>query len=120
MTDIRENFFAYCQKHYDNPHCKTIEEFNEDLQRFIYIKKLMNRDECNPRLVLNHIIVLYNVFERHACTVMLFYKLEKEYWVRLKTYLVYLNLMEETIPELGIVSSDIGLDQKIIEDLRQL
>lgn len=120
MLNIRDNFFAYAQKYYDNPQCKTIEEFNEDMQRFIYIKKLMNRRDCNPRLILNHIVVLFNVFDRYACAVMLFHKLEEEYWVQIKTYLTYLDLMPEQIPELGIVSSDISLDKRIVENLRQL
>lgn len=120
MTDIRDNYFQYSLRHYDNPVCRTIEEFNEDLQRVISIKKLLNRNECAVRLVLNHIITMTNMFDRYASVVMLFYKIEDVHWSKLKTFLVYLNLMPDSIVELGIKSSDIPLDQKIISELRSI
>lgn len=118
--NILDNYFQYGMKHYDNPSCKTLEEFNEDLQRVISIKKLLNKEECNVRLVLNHIVTMTNVFDRYASAVMLFHKIDSRNWSKLKTYLVYLNLMPDSIAELGIRSSDIPLDQQIVDDLRQL
>ena len=71
------------------------------------------------RLILNHIIVLYNVFGQNA-TRMLFYKVDKEYWDVLVTFLLYLGYMPETLPEYNIILSDIKLDEKIIAVLRKL
>ena len=74
----------------------------------------------SERLVLNHLVVLYNVFG-DAATSMLFYKLEKEFWSDLKTYLVYLQRMPlETVVSPGIIETDIPLNYEIIEVLRKL
>ena len=81
-------------KHYENPHCVTREDFDEDLKRFKYLKRLLKRylrgGQFRTHLVINHLIILYNVFG-DATTPLLFYKLEKEYWSILKTILIYLN-----------------------------
>jgi hypothetical protein len=104
-------------KHYDNPQCHTLEEFEEDLKRFLYLRKLLNRykrdSDLKERLILNHIIVLYNVFG-DALTDMLFFKIEKEYWSALVTFLVYLN----RIPEDRYI--DIPLDLNIVSILRKI
>lgn len=117
------NFLIFAMNHYDNPQCHSLEEFDEDLKKFLYLKKLITRykkdGDLKERLILNHIIVLYNVFGVNA-TRMLFYKIEKDYWSVLVTFLLYLGYMPETIPEYNIILSDIKLDEKIIAVLRKL
>ena len=117
------NFLLYAMHHYDNPQCHSLEEFDDDLKKFLYLKKLITRykkdGELRERLILNHIIVLYNVFGVNA-TRMLFYKIEKDYWSVLVTFLIYLGYMPETLPEYGIILSDIKLDETIISSLRKL
>lgn len=92
-----ENFLLYAIKHYDNPACKGMTEFQDDLKRFRYIKRLFRKYTAGgglkERLILNHLVVLYNLFGIEATTQMLFYKIEKRYWSQLKTFLVFLNLM---------------------------
>lgn len=117
------NFLIYAMHHYDNPQCHSIQEFEEDLKKFLYLKKLLSRykkdDELRERLILNHIIVLYNVFG-DAATNMLFYKIDKGCWDTLVTFLVYLERMPEDIPNYGIKLSDIKLDEKVISTLRKI
>jgi hypothetical protein len=109
--------------HYDNPQCHSIEEFEEDLKKFLYLKKLFSRyrkdGDLRERLILNHIIVLYNVFG-DAATDMLFYKIDEDCWSSLVTFLVYLERMPETIPKHSIKLSDIILDETIISVLRKI
>jgi hypothetical protein len=116
-----ENFLLHAMHHYDNPQCTSLIEFEEDLKRFLYLKKLFFRYKTNgelrERLILNHIIVLYNVFGDNT-TYMLFTKIDKDCWDSLTTFLVYLQRMPETIPELGIKLYNIPLDETIIEVLR--
>ena len=107
MVLNNDNFISYAMKHYDNPSCRTLDEFNEDLNRFKYLKKILNRylandDTVNFRLIVNHIAILFNVFEYNACTSMLFFKTETEHWGVLKPILEYLNYLPEFIPDLGI------------------
>lgn len=117
------NFLLYAMHHYDNPQCHSIEEFDEDLKKFLYLKKLFSRyrkdGDLRERLILNHIIVLYNVFGE-ATTDMLFYKIDKECWNSLVTFLVYLERMPETLPKYSIKLSDIALDETIISVLRKI
>jgi hypothetical protein len=117
------NFLLYAMHHYDNPQCHSIEEFEEDLKKFLYLKKLFSRykkdDDLRERLILNHIIVLYNVFG-DAATDMLFYKIDEECWNSLVTFLVYLDRMPEALPKYSIKLSDIVLDEKIISVLRKI
>jgi len=93
-----DNFLLFAMHHYDNPQCHSMAEFEEDLRKFLYLKKLIGRYKSNgelrERLILNHIIVLYNIFG-NAATRMLFYKLDKDYWDVLVTFLLYLNRMPE-------------------------
>lgn len=92
-----ENFTIFAIKHYDNPACKGMSEFNDDIKRFRYLKRLFRKYKAGKglkeRLILNHIIVIYNLFGAEASTRMLFYKIEKKYWAQLKTFLVFLNVM---------------------------
>ena len=117
------NFLVYAMRHYDNPQCHSVAEFEDDLKKFIYLKKLIyrykNAGELRERLILNHIIVLYNIFGE-ATTKMLFYKIEEDLWPQLITFLVYLNRMPETISEYGINLTDIKLDETIIAVLRKI
>lgn len=117
------NFLLFAMNHYDNPQCHSLEEFDEDLKKFLYLKKLISRykkdNDLKERLILNHIIVLYNVFGIDA-TRMLFYKIDKEYWDVLVTFLIYLGRMPEEISEYNIILSDIKLDEKVIAVLRKL
>ena len=117
------NFLVYAMHHYDNPQCHSLQEFEEDIKKFLYLKKLLSRyknyDELRERLILNHIIVLYNIFGESA-TKMLFYKIDKSCWDVLVTFLVYLDRMPEELPEYGIILSDIVLDETIISTLRKI
>ena len=115
---IEENFILFASKHYNNPQCTSLEEFYEDLFRFKHLKKLLKRylinDDLRERLILNHLIVIYNIFGIKAANRMIFFKFEKRYWPALKTFLIFLNYLEES--ELV----DVQLDTKIIGVLRDL
>lgn len=117
------NFLLQAMHHYDNPQCHSIQEFEEDIKKFLYLKKLLSRyknnGELRERLILNHIIVLYNIFGDTA-TNMLFYKIDESCWDTLVTFLVYLDRMPESIPEYGIHLSDIALDENVIATLRKI
>lgn len=120
------NFLLFAAKYYDNIHCFEIEEFNEDLNRFKYVKRLFNRyeetGELKERLLLNHIIIIYNVFGVEAATRMLFLKLEGQYQL-LKPFLILLNYMPEKVPGINgkdIIGSEIGLDQNVVNKLRKI
>lgn len=117
------NFLIIAMKSYDNPHCSSVAEFEEDLKRFSYLKKLFGRyksaGELKERLIINHIIILYNVFGV-VTTDMLFFKIDQQFWDILATFLLYLQRMPEEIPEFKIKLSQLTLDQKIIEVLRQI
>lgn len=117
------NFLLYAMHHYDNPQCHSLAEFEEDMKRFLYLKKLLSRyknnGELRERLILNHIIVLYNIFGDDT-TRMLFYKIEQSNWDALITFLVYLNRMPEILPEFAVILSDVILDETIITALRKI
>ena len=118
-----ENYLMFALLHYDNPHCIDIKEYFEDVRKLKYIKRLFNRYKedgvMKERLILNHLISFYNVFENEAATRLLFYRVGTEYYSLLKTFLVFLNKMPDKINE-NLFSSDIYLDEKIIEILRDL
>lgn len=123
MTD--DNFLPYALHYYDNPQCHGLAELEEDLNRFKYLKRLFSRykagGELRERLILNHLIVLYNVFGTEPATKMLFFKTDKEYWSALKTFLVFLNYMPtEVIADRRIMESDIPLDEDIVKVLRKV
>ena len=110
------NYMMFALLHYDNPHCKDITEFFEDIKRLHYIRRLFKRYNedgiLKERLVINHLVTFYNVFENKAATRILFYKVEEQYHPVLKTFLVFLN----RIPIEKYV--EIGLDESIIAKLR--
>lgn len=122
------NFLLYAAKNYDNPQCYDTVEFYDDLKRFKYIKRLLNRyveeDDLKERLILNHIIVLYNVFGPEATTKMLFLKCRGLEHL-LKPFLVFLNLLPEKVENIGIENKtintkDIEMDNRILNELRKI
>lgn len=125
MVELNDNnFLIYAIKHYYNPGAMGMSELEDDLKRFKYVKRLLNRyqstGEVSERLILNHLVVLYNLFGE-ATTEMLFFKLDKQYWSDLKTYLVFLHRMPlETVVTKGIKETDIPLNQELIKILREL
>ena len=112
-----DNFLIYAMNHYDNPQCHSIEEFEEDLKKFLYLKKLFSRyknnGELRERLILNHIIVLYNIFG-DAATDMLMLKLKEEYESELGTFLIYLNRLPDDM------ISSVRVDMQIADALRKI
>jgi hypothetical protein len=122
------NFLLYAAKHYENPQCYDTLEFYDDLKRFKYLKRLFNNfietGELKERLILNHIIILYNIFGLMPATRMLFFKLYdyKEY---LKPFLELLNYMPECVYNIGlqninIKSNDVISNHIIEEKLRKI
>lgn len=93
-----KNLFLYAAKHYKNPKFADIEEFYEDLKRFKYIKRLLNRyletDELPERLILNHLIVVFNMFGIEAALNILELKLEKRHWPVIKAFLIFLKYIK--------------------------
>ena len=128
FDDLNEkNFLLYAMQHYDNPQCVEVEEFNDDLRKIKYIKRLFNQyflgGELKERLLLNHIIVFFNVFQTKAATRILFFKLDEKFWPVLKTFLFYLKFMPEdkieSINGKEIIVTDILMDQGVIDSLRK-
>ena len=126
VFDLTEdNFLVYAMKNYDNPSCMGMDEFLDDLKKFKYIKRLLKKPAGNKdlreRLILNHIIVLGNLFGIEATTKMLFFKIENKFWPELKTFLVFLNYMPlKVIVTKGveIYSDVIQINEPILEKLR--
>lgn len=122
-----ENFLFYAAKNYDNPGLTSDKEFIEDIRRLKYIKKLITRyvesGELKERLILNHLIVLNNVFRPEFLSRILLLKME-EYFKYLKPFLIYLNLCPDKIYNVKYERifdvNSINLDQRIIESLRKL
>ena len=119
-----DNILIYAMKAYDKPNC-IMSEFKEDMKRFNYLKRLFKRyrklGELREQLVVNHLIVLYNVFGPEVVSRLLFFKVSKDDYSTLKTYMLFLNIMPEKIKGIKgqeIISSDIPIDMKIAETLR--
>ena len=98
------NFVMYAIKHYENPQCEGEKEFHDDMKRFKYIKRLLRKYHetgiLKERLILNHIIVLNNLFGPDACATLLLFKIQSNYWTTLKAFMLYLNIITpEEIPE---------------------
>ena len=122
-----DNFLMYAMREYSNVQCTDIEEFYDDLKKIKYIKRLFNvyknNGQLKERLILNHLIIFYNVFTVHAGTRILFYKIEKDFWPMLKTFLIYLDRMPDKIESIRgevILASNIQLDDGIITRLRSI
>ena len=119
-----ETFTFWAMQHYHNPHCRGVVDFEEDLSRFTYIKRLLNKyqktGELSERLLLNHIILLHNVFGK-ATIDLLFFKIDRQYWPQLKTFLVFLNFLPENyVIEKEVHETDVGLDKTIVTTLRNI
>ena len=113
-----ENFLLFAIKNYENPQAVTREDFDKDLNHFKYIKRLLNRykstGELKTHLLLNHFIVLYNIFGE-ATTPMLFYKIdEQELWSCLKTFVVFLDKLPD-FPHTYI--HDLDVDDSCMQEL---
>ena len=111
------NYILFAIKHYENPHCVTREDFDEDVKRFKYLKRLLKRylrgGPLRIPLILNHLIILYNVFDE-AATPLLYFKFEREYWSLLKTLLLYLNKYP-----IGMMP-DLDIDADLQEELDKI
>lgn len=121
-----ENLLMYAIKCYDTPNC-VMSEFHEDYSRIYLLKKLftkyLNNSELNARLILNHIVIVYNVFGSEGATRLLFFHLKEEHYPLLKPFLILLNFMPDIvygIDGVDILSSDISLDEEIVKCLRAL
>lgn len=123
---MNDNIILYCMKAYERPDM-IMSEFKEDMKRFDYLKRLFRRyrksDELREQLVLNHLVVIYNVFGPEVATRLLFFKMAKEDYPALKTYLLFLNYMPTIVVGIkghDILSSDIEVDMKIADALRKI
>lgn len=113
-----DNFLLYAARNYYNPKCIDAEEFYEDLKRFKYIKRLINRyqenDSLSERLILNHIIVIFNVFGIEAACQMLEFRFDRKQWQIIKPFLIFLNYIKND------QYTDISMDKIVIERLRKI
>jgi hypothetical protein len=128
MLDLNDgNFLIYAAKSYESPHLLQ-SEFDEDLKRIKYIKRLLRKyrmdGECKERLILNHIIILSNMFGVEATVNMLFLKVEPDDYPTLKTFLLFLNYMPEklsvTINKYTVNQKEIMVDLSIADRLRKI
>ena len=112
------NVLMYAIRNYTNPHCEGEKEFEDDLKRFKYIKRLLRKyydtGVLKERLLLNHIIVLNNVFGADACATLLLYKIQEDYWPVLKSFLLFLNILRDD--ELNHIEKDENVE-KILKEL---
>ena len=113
-----ENVMMFAIKHYDNPQCEGEKEFHDDMKRFKYIKRLLRKYKdsgiLKERLLLNHIIILNNLFGPEACVTLLLFKIQQEYWETLKSFLLYLNMIRNA--ELNEVESN----NEVLDVLRKI
>lgn len=121
-----DNFLMYAVKAYNSPHC-IMSEFESDLKRTKYLKRLFRRYKVTKtlkeRLILNHLILLYNVFGAEPATRILFFRIDEQDYDVLKTFLIYLNYMPERVKGINgkdIISSDILIDMNVADILRQI
>lgn len=119
-----DNILLYAAKAYDKPNC-IMSEFKEDMKRFNYLKRLFKRyrkvGELREQLVLNHLVVICNVFGPEVATRILFFKISKDDFSALKTYLLFLSCMPERVKGIkghDIISSEIPVDMTIADILR--
>lgn len=115
-----DNFILFAIKNYENPQSVTEEDFHRDLNHFKYIKRLLKRykntGELKTHLLINHFIILYNLFGE-ATTPMLFFKVEKDLWSAIKTFVVFFNRLPP-IPKCYI--HDIPIDEICMKELRRI
>ena len=98
-TISSNNLMMYAIKHYENPHCEGEKEFHDDMKRFKYIKRLLKKYKVGgilkERLLLNHIIILRNLFGNEACVTLLIFKTQSEHLGVLKSFLIFLNMIRD-------------------------
>tara|TARA_B100000686_G_C16219620_1_gene679517 strand:+ start:21 stop:413 length:393 start_codon:yes stop_codon:yes gene_type:complete len=121
FTELTEdNFLLFAIKNYENPQAVTKDDFDKDLNHFKYIKRLLKRykntGELKTHLLLNHFIILYNIFGE-ACTPMLFFKIEKELWSSMKTFVIFLNRFPQ-YPKSNF--HDVPVDLECLKQLNQV
>ena len=113
-----QNVVMYAIRNYDNPQCEGEKEFEDDLKRFKYIKRLLRRyyetGVLKERLLLNHLIVLNNVFSIEAANTLLLYKIQPSYWPALKSFLIFLNNIKNKELE------EIEHDKDVLETLGEI
>ena len=113
-----DTLLLYAAKNYMNPQFSDIEDFNEDLKRFKYIKRLLNRyienNDLAERLILNHLICVSNVFGIEACNRMMWFKIDENHYQYIKPFLVYLHYLPED------EKVEVIMDPNIVEVLRKL
>ena len=113
-----KNLLLYAAKHYSNPTFSDIEDFHEDLKRFKYIKRLLNRyletDDLSERLILNHLIVIFNIFGIEAALNILDLKLEEKHWPVVKPFLIFLKYIKND------QYTGITMDPTVVETLRKI
>ena len=127
FDDLNEsNILLYAAKCYDKPNCID-SEFDEDYKRIRYIKRLLHRyrvtGELKERLILNHLVVAQNVFGIEGSTRMLFLRIDSKDYSALKTFLIYTSAMPKIVKGIrgeNIISSEIPLDNRIVDILRKI
>ena len=113
-----DNVIMFAIKHYDNPQCEGEREFYDDMKRFKYIKRLLRKykdtDILKERLLLNHIIILNNLFGAEACVTLLLFKIQREYWGTLKSFLLFLNIIrDDELREVIVDQGVLGILEKL-------
>ena len=121
FTELNEdNFLLFAIKNYENPQAVTKDDFDKDLNHFKYIKRLLKRykntGELKTQLLLNHFIILYNIFGE-AATPMLFFKIEKDLWSSMKTFVIFLNRFPQ-YPKSNF--HDVPVDLECLKQLNQV
>ena len=128
FDDLNEkNYVHFAMKYYANIQCTSVEEFNEDLNKIKYVKRLFNRfletGELRINLIMNHLIVIYNVFETEAATRMLFFKVERKFYSILKPFLLFMERLPKVVKGINgsdIHTNDIPLNETTIKELRKI
>ena len=121
FTELNEsNYLLFAIKFYDNPQSVTREDFESDLKRIRYVKRLLkryqNNGELKVHLILNHLIILFNVF-KDATVPLLFYNLDEELWPAIKSFLIFLNRVSE-YPKTKV--NEIEADEYCLQQLKEL
>ena len=117
-TITNDNVMMFAIKHYDNPQCEGEKEFHDDMKRFKYIKRLLRKYKetgvLKEHLLLNHIIILKNLFGPEACVTLLLFKIQREHWETLKSFLLFLNILRQD------EISEVEENTEVLEILRKL
>lgn len=121
------NYILYAIKNYENPNCKGLDDFHNDLAITSYILRLLKRcqkkKQIKEQLLINHIIIFFNLFGVEAAIKLLFFKIPENLWPEMKTFLVFLNFMPEKIEikeNIFLYNSEIPLIPELIDVLRKI